>query len=106
MGFSILQWLIWWYLPPLSTRYALSGFITLSLIQIYLVSQMKKRQMTKIILSLVVVSIWLNILPRFYVNLRSMTYILGFQTKKQYIEQFYDGWADNVLKKWYQSNLD
>jgi len=100
--FSLAQWLVWWYLPPLSTRYALSGFIVLSLVIIYLIGKIKKNNLRKMVIALLIVSIWINILPRFYVNLRSMRYILGFETKQQYLEHFYDGWSDSVIKKWYQ----
>lgn len=100
--FSAWQWLIWWYVPPLSTRYALSGFITLSLLLIWLVSKLKYYKIKRLIFGLLIISIWINILPRLYVNLRSSRYLLGFENKEQYLQQFYDGWTDDVLKKWHE----
>lgn len=100
--FSFFQWMLWWYLPPLSTRYAISGFITLAILIVAQIKLFKLSQLRRIVISLLIVSIWFNMLPRFYVNARSLRYILGFENKEQYIEHFYDGWTDNVLDSWYK----
>jgi hypothetical protein len=110
--FSTIQWLLWWYLPPLSTRYALSGFITLLVLEIYVLKNYSwnilkcgrlkkhKKSTNKILVGLILFAT-INLLPRLFVNYRSLQYLLGSQTRKQYIEQFYDGSIDQKLKDWY-----
>lgn len=117
--FSVFQWFLWWYLPPLSTRYALSGFITLLVLEIAVIKNyffnnldnksLKYSRMSEItskinekniILVLVFFAI-LNLLPRLYVNYRSLSYLFSDQTQKTYVEKFYDGSIDQKLKDWY-----
>jgi hypothetical protein len=43
-----------------------------------------------------------SLMPRLFVAKRSLIYLLGQQTKQQYIEQFYDGWINEPLKKWHR----
>lgn len=97
--FSGAQWLIWWYVPPLSTRYALSGFIVLLLI--YFITLEKNTPRKKFILAAVVLSILFNLLPRVVVLQRNFKYILERQTKEKYLKQFYDGNIDQHIINWY-----
>jgi hypothetical protein len=101
--FSISQYMIWWFLPPQSTRYALSGFITLTIIYfIFFKFVIKKHSQFfwPIIIS-VIFAIIINLAPRAFVNLRSLKYITGQQTKEKYLEQFYDGSIDRNIKEWH-----
>jgi hypothetical protein len=104
LGFGLYQWLIWWLVPPLSTRYALSGFVVLLLLTLmsaeYL-SQSKPRYMLPLLLVLIL-SVAINIAPRLYVLKRTATYLLGQQTKAEYLQQFKDGSIDHHLEKWHQ----
>lgn len=99
--FSISQWLIWWYLPPLSTRYALSGFISLLILEIAVLKTFNFKLTNKKILILLAIFAFINFVPRIFVNIRSLKYLLGNQTQKEYIEQFYDGSIDQKLKDWH-----
>jgi 4-amino-4-deoxy-L-arabinose transferase-like glycosyltransferase len=100
---TIIQIGLWWYLPPLSTRYALSGFITWTILSIWstqtFVKKNKKAQLAIGIAIALAVSI--NVLPRLYVNYRSAKYLLGYQSKTEYIQQFYDGTIDQHLERWH-----
>ena len=99
--FSVSQWLLWWYLPPLSTRYALSGFVTLLILEIFIVKKYFPKVNRDRILAVLLIFATINFIPRLFVNYRSLKYLLGNQTKKQYIEQFYDESIDKKLKDWY-----
>ncbi len=102
--FSIAQWLIWWYIPPLSTRYALSGFVVLLMlyfktIEIFLQNNPQyKREITIAILF----AFLFTFIPRSIPITRNVKYILGMQTKDQYLKQFYDGNIDQHIKDWYR----
>jgi MFS family permease len=102
--FSVGQWLLWWYLPPLSTRYALSGFIVLALISVMTLREYSKRSKTALRTSvaLLFLAVVINMVPRFFVTVRSLKYITGQQSRAEYIQQFYDGSIDRHLQKWHQ----
>jgi len=110
--YALYSWLIWWFVPPLSTRYAISGFVILILIWLIGLNsytrnivakrsknfnwRLSKKMLEKIILLMVLV----NFLPRLIVGVRSSRYLLGFETSDQYLEQFYDGNIDTKLRQW------
>ncbi len=103
--FAIGEWLVWWYVPPLSTRYAVAGFITLVIVGMWSVNRFLKNQSNNIQTSwwlVVGASVVIQFAPRLYVNYRSLKYLLGFQTQTQYLHQFYDGWTDPYLDQWYK----
>lgn len=102
--FSVNQWLLWWYLPPLSTRYALSGFITLALILFWCLQRFTQENLKarNYVVLTVLMAVILNLLPRMVVLQRNLDYILGTKNKEQYLQQFYDGSIDNNLKIWHQ----
>jgi hypothetical protein len=99
--FSSYQWLLWWYLPPVSTRYALSGFITLVILGVYLFNLKHK---SNAILFLILIMVVINLLPRFIVGYRSINYLLVPQTKSEYLRRFYDGNIDDNINDWYFKN--
>lgn len=98
------QFLLWWYLPPTSTRYTLSGFICLLLLIMVFLRKIASgsKRLNNLVIGVIAVSIVLTILPRLLVNKRSLMYILGLQTKQQYLNQFMDGWIDPHLRAWHQ----
>ncbi len=101
--FSVAQWLVWWFVPPLSTRYALSGFISLLILGITVVVReyiKNKIQSRRFLLFLLFLGM-LTITPRVIVANRSLKYILTNQTQKNYMEQFYDGSIDEKINNWY-----
>lgn len=101
--FICLQFGIWWYIPPVSTRYALSGFILLVLVScIHFLQGAKVQWLERLLFVGVVVSCVALFIPRLWVLTRDMRYLLGYQTKETYIQQFYDGNADQHLKSWHQ----
>jgi len=101
--FTLTQLLIWWYLPPLSVRYALSGFVTATILMIYLLKKWwreRKINLKWLVIGLIVAGI-LFLPVRMAVVMRSSQYIFGLQSKEQYLQQFLDGNVDSVLKNWH-----
>lgn len=101
--FSASQWLIWWFVPPFSTRYALSGFITLLILAIFVVRQkyIKNKSQENSFVALLISFALLVVFPRILVANRSLTYILTNQTRQEYLQQFYDGSIDEKIENWY-----
>jgi hypothetical protein len=94
---------MWWWLPPTSVRYALSGFITATIVTMALIQQFaKERKLLHTMVTVIVVCGVLFMPIRIYVAARSAAYLLNMQTKQQYLEQFLDGSVDQHLKKWHQ----
>ncbi|HEX7017875.1 MAG TPA: hypothetical protein VF209_03140 [Patescibacteria group bacterium] len=102
--FSFGQFLIWWFVPPLSTRYALSGFVTLLLVLFIATADWIKKNSKwngAIIGGILLVSGFL-LLPRLYVLTRNLRYLSGHQNKTEYLHLFFDGNNDQHLIKWHQ----
>lgn len=102
--FVLFQWWLWWSLPPLSTRYALSGFIVLALLSSKIVSVWVNqspayREVVYWVLGLAILS---NLLYRIPVTLRTLKYLTTNQTQEEYLRQFLDGNVDEHLKRWYR----
>ncbi len=101
--FSASQWLVWWFVPPTSSRYALSGFIVLLILLMkssqYL-SDRNKALSSSLLMTMILVTGVLA-LPRVAVAARNMRYILGQQAKQEYLEQFLDGNVDQHLCSWH-----
>lgn len=98
------QWLVWWFLPPLSTRYALSGFIVLVILVVRVCADLWTRNNAwrwalALTLSLSVV---FHLGPRMVVLQRQLPYLLGHETRLQYLERFLDGNIDSQLRSWHQ----
>ncbi len=102
--FSIGQWIVWWYVPPLSTRYAVAGFITITIVLFICLQKYtsEKPAAQKYILLTVFLSLLFNMLPRGLVLKRNLEYITGMKSKTEYLQQFYDGSIDVNLKKWHK----
>ncbi len=98
--FSAYYYLLWWFIPPLSTRYVIAGLAT-SLVFIVAVLEKKLHNHTKLIKHLFFLVILGMFLPRLYVNARSLPFLVGFQSKKEYLDQFLDGNINTVLMKWH-----
>lgn len=101
--FSIYQLGIWWLVPPFSTRYALSGFITLFLLGVIIVDRyfVHTKQQRKLFIVALSVQIGVLLLPRLFVAARSLQYLVGNQTQTEYLQQFYDGTIDDKIDAWY-----
>jgi hypothetical protein len=101
--FSLAQYLIWWYLPPQSSRYALSGFITLAILYFSIIAQYTRVNTKYLwpVVCTILLSICINFAPRVLVNLRSLPYVLQQQTKEDYLKQFMDGSIDKNIKEWH-----
>lgn len=102
--FSLYQLALWWWLPPTSVRYALSGFITATIVTVTLVNWFaKQHKLPHNIIVLFLILCGLLFMPiRVYVAARSAAYLLHLQTKDQYLKQFLDGNIDTHLKKWHR----
>jgi hypothetical protein len=98
--FACAQWIVWWFVPPLSTRYAISGFVVLLILGLTVFVKQKYKY-TAIIFSLLTIYILISMIPRILVAKRSFKYILTPQTNKDYFEQFYDGSIDEKINNWY-----
>lgn len=100
--FSLFQWMIWWFVPPLSTRYALSGFITLFILGVFVLHDFfQKHKRTNLLRLLLLMVACILLLPRLVVAHRSLKYILTPQTTAEYLQQFSDGSIDEKMNAWY-----
>lgn len=101
--FAASQWLVWWIIPPASTRYALSGFIVVLLLITNMLAEFsaKSTARKKWIIGFYVCVLLISFLPRLYVNQRSWQYLTKKQSKEQYLQQFYDGSIDEKLNRWH-----
>ena len=107
LGFTLAQLLVWWFVPPLSTRYALSGFIVMALLVVYLINMLAKLwriSERKALCAIVAISI-LMLTPRIFVAHRSLEYLTGQQTQAVYLQQFVDGNIDHAFYGWYGERL-
>jgi len=103
--FTLNQIAIWWFIPPLSTRYALGGFITGLLLVILMIVKHcpnlglseRKAQSTILIVALIM------LLPRIIVAVRTIKYISGVQTSSEYIDSIRDENNSWVLDSWYKN---
>jgi 4-amino-4-deoxy-L-arabinose transferase-like glycosyltransferase len=100
---TVVQMGLWWYLPPLSTRYVLSGFVTWAILVGWAAEKYtgSRRNATVAIYIVVALAVLVNMMPRVWVNYRSLRYIFGTETKNEYIHQFFDGNIDQHLQRWH-----
>ncbi len=100
--FSIVQLVLWWVIPPLSTRYALSGFIvTVVFSCIHFIQSCKVQLIRKWIFLSMCLCVGVLLLPRLLTARRDLQFVLGAQSKEQYLNQFLDGNIDQHLLKWH-----
>ncbi|PIY80486.1 MAG: hypothetical protein COY80_02710 [Candidatus Pacebacteria bacterium CG_4_10_14_0_8_um_filter_42_14] len=103
--FTLNQLGIWWFVPPLSTRYALGGFITGLLLVFLMVAKLcsnrgmsdRKAQFAILIVAL------LMLLPRIIVANRSIHYIFGAESEQEYIDKLRDTNNSSVFDGWYKN---
>lgn len=101
--FFVFQWGIWWFIPPLSSRYALAGFIiAVILVAIFFQNFVRSRRITTAVISILLLMSIVNMIPRLYVNYRSLMFLSGQQSKEEYLHQFLDGNLDGPLRKWHK----
>lgn len=104
--FTFNQLAIWWLVPPLSIRYALGGFITGLLLVILMIVKLcsnlgvseRKAQFFILIVALIM------FLPRIIVANRSLQYILGSDSQREYIDSVRDENNSWVLDSWYKND--
>jgi len=102
--FGLMQYVLWWVVPPLSTRYALSGFIVLLLVAIGAAertSQKNKNFFKPLVLTLLL-TVGITFLPRLVVATKNLEYLVTKPSLEKYLPQFYDGSLDEHLKRWYR----
>lgn len=102
--FSIGQFCLWWLVPPISTRYALSGFIIgVLLLMVATVRWLEKNSQWKnsVVVGILIVSSFL-LLPRLVVGQRNTKHIVSGQSTAEYLQQFMDGNIDYHLLNWHQ----
>lgn len=101
--FSGYQFLIWWYVPPLSTRYALSGFITWALLSVWALQRFVQENphFEKIVQLVLMILLLVQIAPRVFVATKNVQYFFSNQTQEEYIRSKFDGTIDRHLKNWY-----
>ncbi len=102
--FSLGQLLLWWFVPPLSTRYALAGFITLAIVYCVAIEDWLKKQPVygPALAITILLAVSINLGPRLIVGYRNLKYIYHQPSLTEYVSQFYDGSIDSHLQKWYQ----
>lgn len=104
--FTAGQLLLWWFIPPVSSRYALAGFVTLAILYLASVERVTVKY-PRFLLPLtitIVLAIIVNLAPRLVVLLRNIDYLRNQPSQAEYVSQFYDGWIDTHLQKWHQLN--
>jgi hypothetical protein len=104
LSFVAYQWLLWWFLPPLSTRYALSGFVVLVILVVRICADLwqKSRSWQWALAILLSLNVAFHLAPRLMVLRRQLPYLQGQETKAEYLGRFLDGNIDNQLRKWHQ----
>lgn len=103
VSFTLFQLAIWWYVPPTSSRYALSGFVTAVVSIIYFLSiYLKLPKQKSRLLYILLIAGFASMPIRMAVAVRSLLYLSGQQSREEYLLQFYDGNVDFVLKKWHK----
>jgi hypothetical protein len=102
--FAVHQWLVWWFLPPLSTRYALSGFILFMILMIWSMEAVIKEQRSfqKPLLLTVFISIAITLAPRLVISAKNVQHLVTRESKSSYIKSKFDGNADQHLSRWHQ----
>ena len=95
------QVLLWWYVPPQSTRYALSGFICLTIATVWLLQRTVKKPL---LLPMFIIFSCMAFPIRLVIAKRSMEFLLGRKNTATYLQQFLDGNIDAPLKSWYESH--
>ena len=98
--FVFSQWLMWWFIPPLSTRYALAGFIALLILGLAVIRQYYSSIMKWAYFGLLLSGLVL-FLPRLYVLKKNISYLVGQQNQQTYLQKFCDGNIDVKLNAWY-----
>jgi 4-amino-4-deoxy-L-arabinose transferase-like glycosyltransferase len=98
---------VWWYLPPVSSRYALTGFLCLLMVEVMAVreilSHMKPRaaqQCMKFVVAVWCGAVIFGLLPRMGVAAKTMLWVMRGADKEVYYENVRDGWIDKHLQKW------
>lgn len=103
---ALAHWFIWWVVPPLSTRYALAGFVLAVILSFKAGLKLLPPRQYFLLGGVVVLTVSMQFLPRVWVNFRSAQFILGRQTKLEYVSQFQDGWIDRHLEAWHQLEFE
>lgn len=102
--FGIAQYLVWWFVPPLSTRYALSGFVVLLIVLIGAAAKKIEKSSNYYVplVIAIIFAIGINLAPRLVVAKRNMEFIINRPGVESYLQQFNDGSIDHHLQNWYQ----
>lgn len=104
--FFLHQYFLWWFVPPSSVRYALSGFIVLLLLTMKAVVMLSKQNHWSGTWWVVFIVTMALLSPRLVVNIRSWKYLSGRQTKTEYLQQFQDGHLDPHLTRWHSVSFE
>jgi hypothetical protein len=107
------EMVVWWYLPPVSSRYALTGFVCLWLVEVMAVREILAHMNPKIskqFMKLVVV-VWcgaviFGLLPRLGVTAKTLFWISKGANRERYYQQARDGWIDTHLDRWLELYRD
>jgi hypothetical protein len=102
--FAATQWMVWWFVPPTSTRYAISGFVILVVLLFWAAEQFSKhkKQWQLSFFFIIGIAVLWHVAPRLVVAQRNLNYLFRNQTRKEYLHQFYDGSVDQHLDSWQQ----
>lgn len=101
--FSILSLMLWFFIPPLSLRYAFTAsivFLLFGYVYTYIYTE-KKVLMRRVFLLVGIFGILLNLFIRFGANYRDMKVIFGMYPVQNYIQDHSQGIQKGPMELWY-----
>ena len=100
-AFTLTFLLLWWFLPPPETRYALTGIITLLLLEFIALFKYQTSSIKTIALWFIVIAIGFNFSIRLAVTYKNLPVILGTQTQNEYVKAHTTDFNREKMDKYY-----
>lgn len=97
--FTISLFILWFFIPPLSVRYNLLGFILLLIFSFYAVRDLRKKY---IFYAVCFLGIFVNMSIRVGAHISSKEYLLGMESEQAYVEKYAVGISKGPIENWYQ----
>ncbi len=97
--FTVALFIMWFFIPPLSVRYILTGFVLFLILSFYVVKDIQKKH---IFYAMCFVGICINMIIRFGTHVSSRDYLLGRQTEQSYIQKYDVGISKGPIEHWYE----
>ena len=103
LAFVLIYMVAWIFFPPLSVRYALTGFaraIIISLIALKNIPQ-RLRKLRRLFMFICWLGIVFNFIYRFGANIKQLELLTGAVNQQTYLDQLSQGVAKGPMEKWY-----